>query len=97
MSVVEVRQVKNNIKKFKNITANQNYNDNPSMQWGLSHQTTPKAFTVGSDSLLSQHKRIKKDIARRQALAAQKKQMFDIHEAAKKAIQNNKGGNVELA
>ena len=86
MSVVEVRQVKKNIKKHKNIIDNHNYTSNDNMQWGLAKEPIPKAFQVGSDSVLSEYKRVRRDIAKRQAYASQEKQMFDIHEAAKKAI-----------
>lgn len=90
MSVVEVRQVKKNIKKHKNAIDGSNYSHNDSMQWGLSHQAVPKALCVGSTHPKSELKRIKKAQKLAQLASEQQKQMFDIHEAAKKAIQANK-------
>ena len=83
MSVVEVREVKKNIKKHKNISSNHNYSHNDSMQWGLSHQYNDKALSVGSTHPKAELKRIKKQ--QKQLLNQPK--AFDIAAVTAKAIE----------
>lgn len=87
MTIVVAREAKKAQKAKKNIIDNHHNSSESPMKWGNGHFPIPRAQQVGDDHILAMYKRIQKDIAKRNREFEQEKKMFDIHEAAKKAIE----------